>query len=169
VKVLTQQSQESSNSALQNAFRTHLKQSQGQISRIQQSFELLDEETEETECAGIIGLLEEHDRMTEESPSKDILDVFNVAAAIKVERYEISSYESLIRLADMLGLPDISKLLKQNLKEEEQTLKKMTTLTAKVKPETLDSEDEESEIDQSIRESITHLVRKAGSRRKRVA
>ena len=169
VEVLAQQREESSNSALRDAFKTHLKQTQGQVSRLQRSFELLDEEKGETVCAGIKGLREEHDRMKEEYPSKDILDLFNLAAAIKVERYEISSYEALIRLATMLGLPDILKLLKQNLKEEEQTLKKLTTLTAKVKPEILDLEDEESEMDESIRESKTHLVKKSGSRKKRAA
>jgi ferritin-like metal-binding protein YciE len=183
LETLSQQSEESSNSALQSAFQSHHKQTQGQIERLQQCFELIDEQAEEAECAAIKGLHEEHENMLDEGPSPDIMDVFNVTAAIKVERYEISSYESLIRLAELLKLSKIVRLLKQNLKEEEQTLKKVTTLAAKIKPENLDTsqgEQEQSaenfaenstENEQARKESKTgpHIVKKTGTRRGRAA
>jgi ferritin-like metal-binding protein YciE len=171
---LSELSQESSNSSLQSAFQSHHKQTEGQIERLEQCFELLEEVAEETECAGIKGLWEEHQTIADENPSPDILDVFNVGAAIKVERYEISSYESLINLAEFMKQTKVARLLKQNLKEEEQTLKKMSTLATKIKPESLgtnqDEQDESSaEGSAGDRKQGLRIVRKSGSRRNRAA
>jgi ferritin-like metal-binding protein YciE len=73
------------------------------------------------------------------------MDIFNVGAATKVERYEISGYESLIRLAELMGHKKAVKLLNQNLKEEQQTLKKMEGFAKKLKPENLGMGEEEDE------------------------
>jgi ferritin-like metal-binding protein YciE len=182
LETLSQQIEESSKAMLQSAFQAHRKQTEGQIERLEQCFDLLDEEAEETECAGIKGLVEEHETMIGEDPSPDILDVFNVAAAIKVERYEISSYESLIRLAELLKQTKIVRLLKQNLKEEEQTLRKMTAFAAKLKPGSLDANDRQqgNSVAEDFREGFAQnreveqqtgpqIVKKSGSRRKRAA
>jgi ferritin-like metal-binding protein YciE len=165
LETLSEQSSESNSTALESAFQSHHEQTQDQIKRLEQCFELTGQEAEETECAGIKGLRKEHDSMIAEDPSPDILDVFNVAAAIKVERYEISSYESLIRLAELMERTKIVRLLKQSLKEEEQTLKKMTTLAEKIKPETLD------EIAESRNAAQTgpQIVKKPRPRRNRAA
>jgi ferritin-like metal-binding protein YciE len=177
LETLSGQIGESSNSTLKSAFHAHHKQTEGQIERLNQCFELLDEEPQETECAGIKGLSEEHESMIEEDPSPGILDVFNVAAAIKVERYEISSYESLIRLAELLKQAKIVRLLKQNLKEEEQTLKKMTTFASKVKVESLeelgagDSATADSARKEGQQDERTgpQIVKRSGPRRNRAA
>jgi ferritin-like metal-binding protein YciE len=146
LEALSEQAEETTNPQLQKAFEAHRDQTETQVQRLEQCFEQLDEEPEETECAGIRGLIEEHDNMKEEDPSEDILDVFNVAAATKVERYEITAYESLIRLSDMMGHTKVSRLLNQNLKEEQQTLKKMEGFAKKIKPERMGmGEDEEEE------------------------
>jgi ferritin-like metal-binding protein YciE len=181
-EALSQQVEESSNAALQSAFQAHRKQTENQIERLEQCFDLLGEDAEETACAGIKGLIEEHESMIGEDPSPDILDVFNVAAAIKVERYEISSYESLIRLAEMLKQTKITRLLKQNLKEEEQTLKKMTAFAIKVKPENLNAVDQQQEGSRAEGfgeefgegkevqgQTGPQIVKKSGSRRKKAA
>lgn len=140
---------ESSNPELEKAFSAHHTQTQEQIERLEQCFEKLGESAEETECAGIKGILEEHENFKEEGPAEDILDVFNISAASKVERYEITAYESLIRLADMMEHKSVSRLLKQNLKEEEQTLKKLQQLVSKVQPENLgmDEDEEDAEME----------------------
>ena len=143
LEALGEQSEETSNEQLQKAFEAHRAQTEKQVERLEECFQELEEEPEETECAGIKGLIEEHDNMKQEDPSEDILDVFNVAAATKVERYEITAYESLIRLADMMGHKKVSKLLNQNLKEEEQTLKKMESFATKIKPERMGMGEEE--------------------------
>jgi ferritin-like metal-binding protein YciE len=151
LEALGEQSQESSNEQLQKAFEAHRAQTEKQVQRLEECFQELEEEPEDTECAGIKGLIEEHDNMKQEEPSEDILDVFNVSAATKVERYEITAYESLIRLADMMGHKKVSKLLNQNLKEEQQTLKKMEGFATKIKPERMGmGEEEESEAGEDM-------------------
>ncbi len=145
---LEEQANESSNPDLQKAFQTHREQTEKQVERLEQCFEELGEEPEETECAGIKGIIEEHENMKEEDPSEDILDVFNVSAAAKVEHYEISAYESLIRMADLMEHKKVSKLLGQNLKEEQATLKKMDSLARKLKPENMGMEEEEEDMEE---------------------
>ncbi len=147
---LNEQAEETSNPQLQKAFESHRAQTEKQVERLEQCFEELDEQPEDTECTGIKGLIEEHENMKQEEPSEDILDVFNVAAATKVERYEITAYESLIRLADLMEHKKASRLLNQNLKEEQQTLKKMEGFAKKIKPERLGMEDEDEEMEETM-------------------
>src|SRR4051794_13947630 len=84
VEALGKQAEESSRPDLQKAFQSHQQQTQKQVERLQQCFDLLDEEAQESECKGIAGIIEEHDTFTEqEDPSEDLLDIFNAAAATK--------------------------------------------------------------------------------------
>ena len=148
VEALGAQAEESSRPELQKAFQSHQAQTEKQVERLQQVFESIGEEAEEVECKGIRGLIEEHDHFKEEEePAEDIMDIFNVGAAEKVESYEICAYESLIRLADQMGHTKASRLLNQNLKEEQATLKKMQSFSKKLKPENMGM-DEEGEGDQ---------------------
>jgi ferritin-like metal-binding protein YciE len=135
VEALGKQAEESNRPELRKAFESHRAQTEKQVQRLKQVFDSIDEQPEEEECAGLRGLIEEHDKFKEEDPSEDLLDIFNVGAATKVERYEISSYESLVRLAKMMGHRKAVQLLNQNLKEEQQTLKKMEGFSKKLKPE----------------------------------
>src|SRR5579884_843915 len=151
VEALGKQAEESSRPELQKAFQSHQAQTEKQVERLQQVFEDLGEQPEETECKGIKGLIEEHDAFQEEDPSEDLMDIFNVGAATKVERYEISSYEGLIRLAQLMGHKKAVKLLNQNLKEEQQTLKKMEGFSKKLKPENLGMGEEEEEEEEGQR------------------
>lgn len=129
---------------LQKGFQQHQAQTEKQVERIQQIFEQMGEEAEETECKGIKGLIEERDTFkNEEDPAPDILAIFDVGAAIKVESYEINAYNSLIRLAEELDLTKAVKLLNQNLKEEEQTRTKLEAMSRKLKPDNLGVEEGE--------------------------
>ena len=145
IEALGELSEDDPRPELQKAFSAHQEQTQGQAERIQQIFEELEEEPEETECKGIKGLIEERQSFKEEDPAEDILAAFDIGAAIKVESYEINAYNSLVDIARDLGLNKAIKLLNQNLKEEQQTLKKMQAFQKKVKPENLGIEEEEFE------------------------
>ncbi len=146
VEALGKQAEESSRPDLQKAFETHRAQTEKQVERLEQVFEEIGEEPEERDCKGMNGLIEEHDSFVEEEePSEDLIDIFNVGAASKIERYEITAYENLIRLADMMEHKKASKLLNQTLKEEQQTLKKMEGFSKKLKPEQMGMEEEEEE------------------------
>lgn len=149
VEALGAQAEESSRPDLQKAFESHRQQTQKQIERLQQCFDLLDEEAEETQCKGIAGIVAEHDTFKEEEePSDGLMDIFNVGAAAKVESYEIAAYESLINLAQQLGQTKVVRLLNQNLKEEQQTLKKMQGFAKKLKPQQLEMEEEEQDSEE---------------------
>lgn len=162
IEALGAQAEESSRPELQKAFQSHQAQTEKQVDRLRQVFEEIGEEPEEVECKGIRGLIEEHDHFKEEEdPAEDIMDIFNAGAAEKVESYEICAYESLIRMADMMGHTKASKLLNQNLKEEQQTLKKMQGFSKKLKPENMGMEDEEEEGEDADSESMES----SGSRR----
>jgi ferritin-like metal-binding protein YciE len=131
---------------LQKGFKSHQAQTEKQVQRVQQVFEEVGEEPEQSECKGIKGLIEERETFKEEDPSEDILAIFDVGAAIKVESYEINAYNSLIRLAEQLGLKKAVKLLGQNLKEEEQTRTKMEAMMRKLKPDNLGMDGEGEEM-----------------------
>lgn len=151
VEALGKQAEESSRPDLQKAFESHQQQTQKQVERLQQCFELLGEEAEETECKGIAGIIAEHDTFKqEEDPGEDLMDIFNAAAATKVESYEIAAYEGLINLAQQLEQSKVERLLNQNLKEEQQTLKKMQAFGKKLKPQHLEAEEQEDETDSDV-------------------
>ena len=153
---------------LQKGFQAHQKQTEKQVERLQQIFEEVGEEAEETECKGMKGLLEERNSFKEEEePADDILSIFDVGAAIKVESYEISAYNSLIELAKQLDLTKAIRLLNQNLKEEQQTKTKLEAISRKLKPDNLgmEEEDEEMEQEQPARRSAASSRGKSRSRR----
>jgi ferritin-like metal-binding protein YciE len=163
VEALGEQADESSRPELQKAFQSHQEQTQNQVERLHQVFESIGEEPEETECKGIRGLIEEHDHFKEEQdPAEDIMDIFNAGAAEKVESYEICAYESVVRLAQEMGHTKAVKLLNQNLKEEQQTLKKMQAFSKKLKPENMGMEEDQEEEQQTTASASS---RKKGSSR----
>jgi ferritin-like metal-binding protein YciE len=144
VEALGKQAEESSRPELRKAFESHREQTETQVERLQEAFQELGEEPKESECHGIRGLIQEHEAFKEENPSEDLLDIFNTGAAVKVERYEMSAYESLIRMAGELGEKKIAQLLNKSLREEQQTEKKMAAFSKKLKPEQLGVEAEEA-------------------------
>lgn len=145
VEALNEQAESADNEQLKKALENHQKQTQGQVERLEQVFEELGEEAKETDCRGMQGLIEEVQNFKEEQPSPDILDVFMVGAASKVESYEIHAYEELIRLANDMGHKKAVRLLQQNLREEQQTLKKMEGFSKKIKPARSGMEEMEEE------------------------
>jgi ferritin-like metal-binding protein YciE len=142
VAALGEQAEEASNPQLQKAFAAHQAQTEKQVQRLEQIFEQLEEEPQETECKGLNGLLDELEAFKQEDPSEDILDVFSIGAAQKVESYEINAYESLIRLATYMEHTKAVRLLQQNLKEEQAAWKKLDGLAKKIKPERTGHEEE---------------------------
>lgn len=148
VEALQQLDDDSSDERLKKAFASHREETEGQVERLQQCFELLGEQPEDTECAGIRGIIQEKKDFMEEDPSDDILDVFHIGAAIKTESYEICEYESLVSMAREMKHTKVAQLLGQNLKEEQATLRKMEGFEKKIKPNEM-MNDEEREKSQA--------------------
>jgi ferritin-like metal-binding protein YciE len=113
---------------LQAAFTKHLRETEGHVQRLEQIFERLGERAVGKRCKGIEGIVEEGKDIMEEDGEEAVLDAALIAAAQRVEHYEIASYGCLITYAGLLGDRNVEKLLKQTLGEEEATDKALTAL-----------------------------------------
>ncbi len=143
VEALGKNAESASNPQLKKAFEQHQAQTENQVERLERIFESLGESAESVECKGIKGLVEEGEEFKEEDPSPDIADIESAVGASKIERYEIAEYEALIRLSRMMRHTEATRLLTQNLREEQETLRKIEALSKKLKPEEMGMEEEE--------------------------
>ncbi|NLR97219.1 ferritin-like domain-containing protein [Rhizobium sp. P38BS-XIX] len=109
-------------------FLQHRDETQGQIERLEQVFELLGKPARGKTCEAIQGILAEGEEIIEEFKGSPALDAGLISSAQAVEHYEIARYGTLIAWADQLGLKDAVALLRQTLSEEEATDKKLTQL-----------------------------------------
>lgn len=113
---------------LQQAFTKHLKETEGQIQRLEQVFKELGQAVRGKKCKGMEGLIEEGKEKLEEEGEPQVLDAALIASAQKVEHYEIAAYGCLRTYAELLGYTQAAQLLQQTLQEEEATDKKLTEL-----------------------------------------
>lgn len=127
---LEQMAQESADREIRKAYSQHRKETQGQIKRLEKIFKSLGQKAEAETCPGIEGLIKEKKVFMREKPTEELLEFFNIGAAQKVERYEITAYENLIDMADKLGMSDVVELLEQNLQEEEAALNTLKAIGA---------------------------------------
>jgi len=110
------------NPTIQQMITTHMQQTQGHISNLEQIFRLMGMPAQRVMCDGAKGIVSEGQKlMKETSGVPEICDTAILGAASKVEHYEISSYRGLITGAKMMGQSQVVNLLQQNLMQEEQT------------------------------------------------
>ena len=120
---------------LKAAFDKHLQETEGQVERLVQVFELLGKPARGKTCPAIDGIIEEGQEILEEFKDSEALDAGLVAAAQAVEHYEIARYGTLKSWAMQLGKNDIAQLLEQTLLEETKTDQALTQLAeAKINP-----------------------------------
>jgi len=120
------------NDDLTAAFEKHHGETEGQISRLEQVFELIEEKPQGKKCAAIEGILEEGQEIIKEYKGSPALDAGLVSAAQAVEHYEIARYGTLRTWAEEMGLDDAAKLLQETLDEEEATDQSLTELAEAV-------------------------------------
>lgn len=113
---------------LKAAFDKHIGQTEDQIERLQQVFEIIGKPARGKTCDAIEGILAEGDEIAEEYKGKAALDAGLLAAAQAVEHYEITRYGTLKRWALVLGMDDAAKLLDETLQEESQTDTDLTAI-----------------------------------------
>lgn len=113
---------------LQQAFQNHLKETEGQVQRLERIFKDLGQAARGKKCKGMEGLIEEGKEKMEEEGEGPVIDAALIAAAQKVEHYEIAAYGCLRTYAELLGYTQAVRLLEQNLAEEEAADKKLTQL-----------------------------------------
>ena len=113
---------------LRQAFVTHREETEGQIERLEQVFEMLGKPARGVTCEAINGILEEGESIMEDFGGSEAADAGILAAAQAVEHYEIVRYGTLKTWAQELGMTDAEKLLDQNLQEEKKTDQLLTQL-----------------------------------------
>ena len=117
---------------LQQAFELHLNQTKEQIRRLEQIGQRAKQKLDGHTCKGMEGLLEEGEEMMEERADSDVLDAALIAAAQRVEHYEMAGYGCARTYAQLLGLEDDAKLLQRTLDEEGKTDHQLTALAERV-------------------------------------
>jgi Uncharacterized protein conserved in bacteria len=127
-KALPKLARAAENTDLEAAFTLHLEETHGQIERIDQVVEALDIKLKRIKCAAMEGLVEEGKEVMEEVAKGPVRDAALIAAAQKVEHYEIASYGTLCVLAKQMGHSEALTLLKATLAEEKATDEKLSLL-----------------------------------------
>ena len=145
LEALEQMASESSDREIKKGFTQHRKETQGQIKRLEKIYKTLGQKPESGTCPGIEGLNKEKKAFMREKPSEELLEYYNIGAGQKAERYEITAYESLIDMAEKLGMTDVVELLEQNLQEEEMTLNRLKAIASEF--DVAEEADEEMEAD----------------------
>lgn len=128
IKALPKMAKAASTESLRNAFQEHLETTRQQKKRLEQVFAELDKKPKAKKCKGMEGLLEEGKEMMEEDAEPAIRDAGLIAAAQRVEHYEIAGYGTVRTLAQQLGLEKAAQLLQQTLDEEGYTDQRLTDL-----------------------------------------
>jgi len=121
-----------SSSALQNGFEKHLQQTQEQIKRLEAVFENHSTKPKRKACKAMKGLIAEGEEIMKENASPEVLDAALIAAAQKVEHYEIAAYGTLRTYANQLGFQNDTRYLETTLQEEGATDKELTRLAGTI-------------------------------------
>src|SRR5438132_2434128 len=126
VKALPKMAKAASAPELQTAFTEHLEQTKEQVNRLDRIFQELGKNPKGKRCKAMEGLLEEGKDTLAEDADPAVLDAALIAAAQRVEHYEIASYGCARTFARLLGMEEAARLLQETLDEESETDEKLT-------------------------------------------
>jgi Mn-containing catalase len=131
VKALPKMAKAAKDEHLKSAFTDHLEQTKGHVERLKQAFEMLEEPAKAKVCTGMAGLVEEGSEVIEEGKELDAVaaDLGLIAAAQRVEHYEIAAYGTSAKFAESIGREDVAELLSQTLEEEKEADQLLTQIT----------------------------------------
>jgi ferritin-like metal-binding protein YciE len=127
-KALPKMAKAAESDELREAFESHLEETQEHINRLEQLAETLDETLKKKVCKAMKGLVEEGQEIMTEQKGSSALDAGLIAAAQKVEHYEIATYGTLAAWAEQMGHQEAVELLQQTLEEENATDEKLTSI-----------------------------------------
>lgn len=146
VKALPKMAKAANSEELRAAFEDHLDVTKQQVMRLEQVFKELNVPVRGKHCVAMEGLIEEGKELMEEDHDPEVLDAGLIAAAQKVEHYEIAAYGTTRTWSEMLGFNNVAQLLKQSLDEEaeaDETLSQLATTTVNVRAEDGSDADED--------------------------
>jgi ferritin-like metal-binding protein YciE len=128
LKALPKMVKAASSEELKSAFSEHLEQTKEHVKRLEQIFDKLDTRPKGKKCVGMEGIIEEGKELLEEDAEQEVLDAGLIAAAQKVEHYEMAVYGCVRTFAKQLGDNDAAELLQETLDEEGEADKKLTEI-----------------------------------------
>jgi ferritin-like metal-binding protein YciE len=118
LKALPKMAKKADSDELRQAFEHHLKETEGQVQRLEQIFALCDLKPSGKTCLAIKGILEEGEEDMKDAKAPDVLDAGMIADAQAVEHYEIARYGTMIAWATQLGMEEAARLLQQTIDQE---------------------------------------------------
>ena len=127
-KALPKLAKAATNPKLREAFESHLEETQGQIERLEQVFESLDEKVRGKHCDGIAGIIDEGKSIMDEDFDEATMDACLIAAGQRAEHYEMAAYGTLVAWAEVMGHSEAARLLQENLDEEKAADEKLSGL-----------------------------------------
>ena len=145
LKALPKMAKAARSQDLRQGFEKHLEQTKGQVERLEQIFRALDENPKGKKCMGMQGLIEEGEEVIKEESATDALDAGLIAAAQRVEHYEIAAYGCVAAWAELLGENEAQALLEKTLQEEKETDQKLTELSRQINVEAKNESEEGEE------------------------
>jgi len=129
VRALPKMIDKAGSDALRTALQNHLRETEQHVVRLERGFEQLGENPRRKACKAMEGLLAEGEELLKESDDDNLRDAAIIAAAQKVEHYEMATYGTLREWARQLGYDDLARTLQETLDEEGQADKKLTELS----------------------------------------
>jgi ferritin-like metal-binding protein YciE len=117
-KALPKMAKAATSPELKAAFEKHLRETKGHVTRLEQAFETLGEKAKKKTCQAVKGLIEEGEETIKEDAEPEVKDAALIAAAQRVEHYEMAGYGTVCTYAKLLKEQDVVKLLKETMAEE---------------------------------------------------
>jgi ferritin-like metal-binding protein YciE len=164
LKALPKMAKKATSEDLKSALEEHIDVTQGQVERLEEVFETLGKPAKAKTCKAMQGLLEEATEIMEEDATDAVMDAGIIAAAQKVEHYEIASYGTVRTWARIVGEEQAAELLQETLDEEGEADKRLTELAESFVNQEADSDDEE---ESSTGKKSTGSKKTAGSKSRR--
>lgn len=141
IRALPKMAKKATDPQLKAAFTEHLEQTQEHVTRLEQAAEVLGKKLRAKSCEAMKGLIEEGSSILEEDAAPEVKDAMMIAAAQKIEHYEIASYGTVCTWAKTLGLNDVKEILGKTLDEEKVTDENLTELATSINPQATDEEE----------------------------
>ncbi len=166
-KALPKMAKAASSEELQNGFEEHLQQTKVHVERLEQVLDLLEETPTGKKCSGMEGLIKEGSEVINDDFEGDAMDAALIAAAQRVEHYEIAAYGTVIDFADVLGETEQAAILRETLNEEKETSEKLTEMASQINSAA--DEDTDAETSENAAEDGKTPVQHQKAKRGRAA
>jgi ferritin-like metal-binding protein YciE len=131
-KALPKMVKAASSSELRTALENHLRETEEQVQRLEQIFEMIGESPKGKTCEGMKGIIEEGERTMHDAKEGPVRDEALIAGAQRVEHYEMAAYGTVRTFAERLGKQQMAQLLERTLEEEKAADKKLTDVSNSV-------------------------------------